>query len=185
MPSLGTMKITEKQLARAIYSTWDIEKALSALAFLLEEADFNAKYHYVDLRRFKCYETTLIVSLARPFEASRNGTTLSLKTLGVQLTSAEKELLDKVMFLRRKIFAHSDEEEMHYRVSTFPVMDGKFNFPHFQFDEALSLEEYELLQIEIMLRRLKNEFANFFFKLAQEQPLLLDEYKAPASKKQT
>lgn len=178
------MNISEKQVARAIYSTWDIEKALSALTFLLEDADFNAKYNYVDLRRFKCYETTLIVSLARPFEASRNGTILNLKTLGIRLTNEEKNLLDKAMFLRRKIFAHSDEEEMHYRVSTFPVMDGEFNFPHFQFDEALSLEEDELHQLEIMLRRLKGEFAKFFFKLAQENPELLDAYKVPASKEE-
>lgn len=178
------MHISEKQVARAIYSTWDIEKALSALTFLLEDADFNAKYNYVDLRRFKCYETTLIVSLARPFEASRNGTILSLKTLGIRLTNEEKNLLNKAKFLRRKIFAHSDEEEMHYRVSTFPVMDGEFNFPHFQFDEALSLEEGELHQLEIMLRRLKAEFANFFFKLAQENPELLDAYKVPTSKEE-
>ena len=39
----------------------DLQMSRSALEFLLE-VDINMKYDYVDLRRFKCYETTFVVS---------------------------------------------------------------------------------------------------------------------------
>ena len=175
------MKLSEKQLRRAIFSIWDIQQALSALTFLLEDCDFSAEYSAVELRRFRCYETTLIISLARPFENSRSGTTLSLKSLGINLEGKEKELLNKISFLRNKVIAHSDEEEMHYRTNTFPVMEGEFTLPHIQFDENLLLTEGELHDLETMLRKIKFGLADFFFELAQKNPELLKEYKIPTS----
>ncbi len=177
------MKLSERQLTRAIYSTWDIQQALSALTFLLEGCDFDAKYNNVDLRRFRCYETTLIISLARPFESTRNGTTLGLKALGIKLNTDENKLIDKVLHLRRKIIAHSDEEQMHFRSSTFSVLDGEFNIPHLQFNEGLHFEEPELRQLEQLLLKLKHDMATFLFQLAQKNPGILEAYKEPGMQK--
>ena len=145
------MKITEQQLIRAIYSLWDFQQALSALTFLLEDCDFSEKYLEVSLRRFRCYESNLIVSLARPFETTRAGTTIGLRALGIKLTSNEQALIDRILELRRNIVAHSAEEEMHFRISTFSIPETELNFPHFQFNEELHLEESELLDLEIFL----------------------------------
>jgi hypothetical protein len=72
-------KLSDAQLQRIIYSLWDFQQALSAITFLLEECDFGAKYHFVELRKFRCYETNIIVSFTRPFETSRGHTSLGLK----------------------------------------------------------------------------------------------------------
>ena len=85
------------------------------------------------------------------------------------------------MHLRRKIIAHSDEEEMHYRTSTFPVFEGEINIPHFQFNEGLHLEENELFKLETLLRRLKDEIASFFYKVSQNNPDTLHQYHEPKS----
>ena len=171
------MKLTEQQLERAIYSIWDFQQALSALTFLLEDCDFDRKYDKVSLRRFRCYESTLIISICRPFEATRSG----LRALDIKLTNHEKALVKKVKDLRGAIIAHSAEEEMHFRVSTFPVLDGDFNIPHFQFNEGLYLDKSELLELEVFLRNLKEKIAKYFFKVAQEKPELLEKYREPKS----
>jgi hypothetical protein len=177
--ALGIMKLTEQQLVRAIYSSWDFQQALSALTFLLHDCDFDKKYDKVSLRRFMCYESTLIISMARPFETTRSGTTIGLRALEIKLTINEKALLRKITDLRGTIVAHSAEEAMHFRSSTFPVLDGEFNFPHFQFNEGLHLEKKELLELEIFLKKLKRRLAGFFFNVAQEQPELLEKYREP------
>lgn len=173
------MKLTERQLERAIYSLWDFQQALSALTFLFEDCDFEKCYSKVELRRFRCYETTLIISIARPFEQSRNGTTLALRAIEVLLDKFEQSLVSRVTRLRQKIIAHSDEEEMHFRSGTFPVLDGTINFPELRFDEALHLKQEELMQLEILLRKLVQGIGRFIFKLAQDEPNILERYKQP------
>jgi hypothetical protein len=175
------MKLTEQQLERAIYSIWDFQQALSALTFLLEDCDFEKEYDKVSLRRFRCYESTLIISMTRPLETTRSGTTIGWRALDIKLTKAEKALIKKVRDLRGAIVAHSAEEEMHFRVSTFPVLDGDFNIPHFQFNEGLLLEKNELLELELFLRKIKEKLAKYFFKVAQENPELLVRYREPNS----
>ena len=175
------MKITEQQLIRAIYSIWDFQQALSALTFLLEDCDFSRHYDKISLRRFRCYESTLIVSMARPFETTRGGTTIGLRALEIALSDHEKGLVGKILDLRRKIVAHSAEEEMHFRTTSFLVLEGEFNFPHFQFNEGLLLEERELQDLEVFLRSLKGKLAKYFFRVAQEQPELIEKYREPES----
>jgi hypothetical protein len=184
LAALGNMKLTEKQLTRAIYSSWDFQQALSALTFLLEECEYGEEYHKVSLRRFRCFESTLIISIARPFESSRNGTTVSLKAIGIRLAEHEKTLVERVMYLRRKIIAHSDEEEMHFRIDTFEVLEGEFVVPHMQFDEGLFLTQAEVRELEVFLRRLKQEMTRFFLMAAKECPELFNKYQTPLSMNQ-
>ncbi len=173
------MRLTERQLKRAIYSQWDFQQALAALTFLLEDCDYEQKYSRVQLRRFRCYETTCIISLARPFQQSRSGTTLSLKALGVTLNSDERALLDRVLDLRRKVVAHSDEEEMHFLASSFPVAGGEARFPQLQFAEGLEFEELEALKVEALLHKLTAAIANLIFEVAQQEPERLEAHQIP------
>jgi hypothetical protein len=174
------MKITDNQLTRAIYSSWDFQQALSALTFLLEDCEYDKKYSRIQLRRFRCYEATCIVSLARPFQQSRNAGTLSLKAVGINLNKEERCLLDKILYLRRKVIAHSDEEEMHFLAASFLVTDTDLRFPHLQFSESLELTEVEAQKIERLLHKLMNGIAKVTFEVAQSEPTRLERYKIPA-----
>lgn len=175
------MNITEPQVIRAIYSYWDFQQALSSVTFLLEDCNFDEKYNKVELRRFRCYEANLIISMARPFETTKRGTTIGLRALGIKLTKEQQALVDKILDLRRKVVAHSDEEEMHFRISTFDVLDGELNIPHFQFNESLYFEKEELFKLELFLRELMQKMAKFFFEVAQNRPELLNKYQEPES----
>jgi hypothetical protein len=173
------MSISEAQLNRVLYSGWDFQQALSALTFLMEECVYEEKYSKVELRRFRCFESTAIISFARPFETSRGRTSLGLSSLGIRLSKEHQELKEKLMYLRRKIVAHSDEEEMHFRVSTFDMPDSDINMAHFQYDEGLNLTEEEVWEFEALLHKLKYGINKWLFDLAQRQPELLNKYKIP------
>ena len=104
-----------------------------------------------------------------------------MRALGITLSQDQKSLVDKILELRRKIVAHSAEEKMHFRVTTFPIKDMGFNFPHFQFNEELHIGEKELRELECFLRVLTNQMGEFFYKVVQEQPDMLARYKEPSS----
>jgi len=169
------------RLKRIIYSGWDFQQSLSALTFLMEEFDSEDEYSYVELRKLKCYETSAIISFCRPFEASRNKSTLSLKEIGVKLTAEEKQLKNKLMFLRKKIIAHSDEDEMHFRVSTFEVNipNGKMNIPHAQFDEWIKLPEEDFLCFADLISKLIHAVSLYKLEKAKDNPELLNSYHPP------
>ncbi|MEZ8635499.1 hypothetical protein [Vibrio crassostreae] len=171
----------EKSEIRIIYSFWDISQALSALTFLLDDFDPDKKYTYIELRRFKCFETTLIISMARPFEQSRGSTTLSLKKIGVKFNSDKRSLIDKICKLRNKVIAHSDQDEMHFYLNSFELTKLELVLPNLQFDEFLLLDYNELREIEVILRQLKNSLSEYIFDLVREQPEIIDFYKKPKS----
>ncbi len=60
----------ERRRRRLLYSLNDLQQALSACEFLYECDETNT-YTKIDLRRFRCYETTLVVAYTRPFTQSR------------------------------------------------------------------------------------------------------------------
>lgn len=173
--------LTEGQLHRLIYSTWDFQQALSALTFLMEECDFEARYNPVELRKFRCYESSLVISFARPFEPSRGQTTLGLRAIGLQLTPQEIELKDAMLSLRRKVIAHSDEQLMHFRASTHPLEDSPFSLPQLQFIESLYIKETQCRPLEELLRKLIAGICKALFALAQVEPERLNLYKQPNS----
>lgn len=169
--------------ARILYSFWDFSQALSALTFLLEEFSPEESYNSIELRKFRCFETTLIISMARPFEKTRSGTTLSLKNLGIKFSDSENFLVNRVFCLRKKVIAHSDEDEMHFYIEAHDLgMEGiDFRLPDVRFDESLFLKYEELEQLEIILRKLKNAITEHVFRLIQEYPDLIKMYKKPKS----
>ena len=179
------MNLTEQQLDRVIYSLWDFQQALSALTFLLEECDYEEITNTVTLRKYKCYENTLIMALSRPFVKTRGENTIGLRAIGVTLTTQERGLIDKAEDFRHKIIAHSTEEEMHFKSTTFDIdIDNfEFTFPHIQFDEGLCFTKTEVHELEALLRRLKNDVYRYLVTVARDKPELLNKYKKPESMK--
>jgi hypothetical protein len=114
--------------------------------------------------------------MARPFEDAKNRSTLGLRALEIKLTREQRLLKDKILYFRNKMIAHSDDTKMHFKVSTALVIE-EINIPLFQFNERLLLSESELHQLEILLRELIRKMTNFFFKVAQEKPELLNKYR--------
>lgn len=173
-------KITEEQFHRLVYSNWDFQQALSALTFLCEDCDLEQAYSKVQLRRFKCYENQAIMSFCRPFSTSRAGVDLSLRLIGVYLTEPEKHLKERLLYLRNKIVAHSDSDEMHYKGVTIDVGDDvDLQVPLFLYDEGLELgaEERELL--DGLIRKLMHGIAEVSVGLCRSNPERFNTYKRP------
>lgn len=176
-------KLTDRQLHRLIYSSWDFQQALSALTFLMEECDFEARYAHVELRKFRCYEASLIVSFARPFETSRGQTTLGLRAIGIQLDAEEEKLKEAILSLRRKVIAHSDEQLMHFRVSTHkPLENSPISLPLLQYVESLHIEPAQCRPLDELIRKLIAGINKALFNLAQVEPERLNLYKQPMPK---
>lgn len=174
--------LTDEQLTRVIQSCGDFQQALSALTFLSEECDYSVAYSTAELRKFQCYENTAIVAFARPFEASRGRIVLGLRAVRVQLSTAEQRLQSKIIDLRRKVVAHSDDERMHFKISTLqPFEDSPVALPVLLFHESLRLDPSEAEALQALLRKLVRGLAETIFALAQRQPERLNVYKLPAS----
>lgn len=173
------MSITEQQIKRIVYSGWDFQQALSALTFLLEDCDHDEKYSKVQLRRFRCYENTVIMSLTRPFVKSRGASVLGLRAIGITLNEEEEALLNKAKLFRNKVVAHSDEDLMHYRIDTFKMLEETIIMPHSQFDEGLAFNRKDLHEIEDLLLKLMNAIFTYIFDLAQNDPSLLNHEVTP------
>lgn len=180
---------TETQLNRIVASSWDLQQAQSALTFLLEEIDFDKKYSRVELRRFRCFESQAIVSFARPFVQARGASTLGLKMIGLKLDENQKELKEKVIKLRDKIIAHTDEEAMHFRVDIIdievPEISGSsggniFHMAHFQYIETLYLSEEELRNTRKLISVMQQGMQEFLISLCQSKPDVLEKYQTPS-----
>jgi hypothetical protein len=177
-----TPYLTDTQLTRVIQSCGDFQQALSALEFLLEECDYAAKYSTAELRKFQCYENAAIVAFARPFEVSRGRTTLGLRAVGVRLTTTEEKLKGKLIGLRRKVVAHSDDESMHFKISTMqPFDDSPLAIPVLVFQESLRLDPAEVDELEALLRKLIHGLTVTIFAIAQSQPERINVYKLPGN----
>ncbi|WP_394151082.1 hypothetical protein [Vibrio maritimus] len=165
---------------RVVYSTWDFQQALSALTFLREECDYQKKYPIVQLRRFRCFENTIIVSFSRPFKVGRGREYLDLSQFGISLNQDELDIKKKILTLRDKVVSHSDEEQMEYDISSIKISDdSNLRMPTARFKETLYLEESELLEIEKLLHKLIDALAIFQFELVQSAPNEFKRTKKP------
>lgn len=83
-------------------------------------------YSKIELRRFRGYETTLVVAYTRPFSQSR-GAVPPLKMVDLKLSKERQALHDRLMEMRNKIMAHSDSEMMRMTTQPFdvPMRDGE------------------------------------------------------------
>jgi hypothetical protein len=159
--------------ARMLYSLGDFQLALSAAAFLAE-CDPVGKYNKVELRRFRCYETTIIISYTRPFSQSTNGfPQLSLKMVGAELTEEQDALHERLINLRNKVIAHSDADMMRMTSQANPIeIDDNFSyvFLHTVFDEGLTFVGEEFLKLNDLLRVVHGSLYTKLLAEAQLQP---------------
>ena len=104
------------RLTRLQLSCSDFSQAMSAASFLLQEVEDEVLYGLADWRRFRCYETTMVVAYARPFSQSKGKVPrLGWKTLGVELSADELSLHDKVIAHRNTLYGHSDADAVELR----------------------------------------------------------------------
>lgn len=145
----------EKLFKRLILSLRDLNHASSALTFVAEDVDFDAKYGLAELRRFMCYETTAIISYARPFSQSYSDIpSLAYGKLGIKLSPFTRALHDKLIAKRNAIFAHTDPDEVlhsHPHAMTHTRPDGsRFSTlmpPRFIEGTMLESDEFEQMRL--------------------------------------
>ena len=135
------LDLEHRRRIRKLYSLGDFALALSAAAFL-GECDESGKCTKVELRRFRCYETTVIISYTRPFsQSSHRFPKLSLKMTGATLTEEQIALHHRLRKLRDKVIAHSDADMMRMTSQTdLMEFEKDFSFVLLQtvFDEGLT-----------------------------------------------
>ena len=165
--------VLPKPRLRLLYSLGDFQLALSAAAFL-SECDPEAKYSKVELRRFRCYETTIIIAYTRPFSQSKGGIPqLSLKMVGAKLNAEQKKLHQRLMNLRNKVIAHSDADMMRMvSKAHLSKFDNGFKFVYLQtaFDEGLTFLGDELIALDELLHLVFRAVYTKLLKAAQARP---------------
>ena len=67
-----------ERLLRLMMSALDFRHSLSAATFLLEDCDWLKSYQTKDIRRFRCYETTMVVAYGRPLHMRGDAPRLSV-----------------------------------------------------------------------------------------------------------
>ena len=61
------------KLTRLMISGHDLQQALSAATFLLEEVDETANYPLAEMRRLRCYETAMVIAYAAVLDGKGRG----------------------------------------------------------------------------------------------------------------
>ncbi|ESY42557.1 hypothetical protein X747_12440 [Mesorhizobium sp. LNJC384A00] len=136
---------------RWVISIRDFGIARSAAIFLAEEFDENISYKLPELRKFRCYETTLVVSYARPFAKAEGVVgSLSLKDIGLKSTDEFWPLHVRVLELRNKLFGHSDAEHVPFRVLYSLLDKARPDAPIIltRFSDELTLTTSEIQALE-------------------------------------
>jgi len=159
---------------RLLYSLNDLQQALSACAFLYE-CDEDASYSKVELRRFRCFETTLVVAYTRPFTQSRGGTMpLTMKMVGLKLSDEKRALHARLVEMRNTIMAHSDEEMMRMTTQPFDVSAADGEPPMYLiqtvFDEGITLMGKLLVETNELLHEVYQATVHTLFKELQAKP---------------
>lgn len=151
-----------QQLMRLAMSARDFRHALSAATFLIEECDWKKRYRNEEMRRFHCYETTMVVSYGRPFAQSRGQVAPPFNwkmTPEMKLDSEEELLHDQLITFRNKLHAHSDSDytKMNLEIWRTPLPDGRVHdFLAVHGGESLNFQEQEVSRIHNMLWKIRH-----------------------------
>jgi hypothetical protein len=164
----------ERQRVRLVYSLRDFQIALSAATFL-SECEPEKKYSKVELRRFRCYETEMIMAYTRPFsQAHGEIPRLTLEMSGAQLTNAQKELHEDLIMTRNKIVAHSDGDMMRLLSTTAPITLGRHDFKFIvmgtAFDEGLGFIGVALYRVTELISLVRGAIFEKVLLDAQKHP---------------
>ena len=151
-----------QQLMRLAMSARDFRHALSAATFLTEECDWIKSYSNAERRKFRCYETTMVVAYGRPFVQSRGQVAPPFNWNMVpelELGPDERRLHEQLLTYRNKLHAHSDSDftNMGLEIWRTPLSDGEFHdFLAVRGGESLNFEENEVDQIHRMLWKIRH-----------------------------
>jgi hypothetical protein len=161
-----------------LYSLNDLQQALSACEFLYE-CDEDQTYSKIDLRRFRCFETTLVVAYTRPFSQSRGEIpALTMKMIDLKLSAEKRALHDRLMQMRNQIMAHSDAEMMRMTTQAFDIPIGDEKPPVFLiqtvFDEGITLLGPLLVETNTLLRQVFQAIYHALHEEAQANPELFN-----------
>ena len=176
MTEIEHLDLERRRRIRKLYSFGDFQLALSAAAFL-GECEADEKYTKAELRRFRCYETTVIISYARPFSQSSHGfPKLSLKMVGATLTEEQIALHDRLLMMRNKVIAHSDADMMRMTSQADPMeFDDDFKFVLLQtvFDEGMTFIGSEFWKLNELLHVVHS---SLYANLLKEAQVLTSEF---------
>ena len=161
----GRTRHAFNKLKRLLISVRDFQEALSAATFLLEEVDQSAKYSLAEIRRFRCYETAMVIAYARPFSMAKGEVgPLKPKDTGLSMTAAEKSLHRKLITHRNTVYGHSDAEfvEMRVMVLHLPLDHNPAGFDWVmpRFEERMRFSLTEIGAIHDMLHKLVHALAH-------------------------
>lgn len=171
---------TQTQVTRVLASYADLQMANSSLLYIFGGLEFDGEpIHYTELRRFEAFEASAIISYARPFVQSRKGAPLKLKLAGIKFTPKEKIIHKRIMDLRSQVIAHSDEDQMSFRVDIHEVMFEHLPHVHFQRGHGLYLEEKPLREFQDLVCRLTAVVYSSIIDIAAVHPTLVEQYKRP------
>jgi hypothetical protein len=136
-------------------SIQDFQIAGSAATFLLEDVDETAGYPLAELRRFRCYETTMVIAYARPFSMARGAVMPLKKTEVLKRKDEFNALHEKLIAHRNTLYGHSDAEFVEMRVwSIAPFEEERpdiiMTLP--RFDEGMRFTYAEVERIHEKLR---------------------------------
>jgi hypothetical protein len=167
-------KAERGRFIRMMYSRYDLQLALSAITFL-SECEWERPISTVDLRRYKCFETTAIVAYTRPFVESRGGHyPLNFKMINFLPSAPQLAFHDEIINLRNKVIAHSDFDMMrmvseHY---TIPMPHQGKDFVFFQsvFDEGITLNGKKCDAVENLIRYVFDALVRHLYSEAQNNP---------------
>jgi hypothetical protein len=162
-PKLTPEQHLEGQRHRLMMSALDFRHALSAATFLMEDVDWeNGRCTQEDRRRFKCYETSMVVSYARPFSTARGrAAPFSWKQLGRVFTmSAEENSLHEMLIAaRNRTYAHSDDDHSDITASIWRTALGEgktFDFLSVEGGELLLFNQAQVRAIHTFLWKVRH-----------------------------
>ena len=161
------------KLTRLMISAHDFQQALSAATFLVQDFDESAEHPLADLRRFRCYETAMIIAYARPFSMAKGEVRpLRWSDTGLSRTAAEKSLHAKLIKHRNTVYAHSDAEFVRTRVMVmhhyFEHNDVDLSIAMPRFEEGMRFSLAEVNAIQEMLHKLIHSIFHKCQKLGAE-----------------
>jgi hypothetical protein len=163
----------ERRRLRLLYSLSDLQIALSAATFLAE-CEPEELYTKIELRRFRCYETTAIMAYTRPFSESKGEVPqLGFKMIGAALSDEQKALHQRLLELRNQVVAHSDSKMMRMLSRAHSIrLDDGFEFVTLEtvFDEGLHFSGRDLRALSDLILVVSHAVCTTLFEEAQTQP---------------
>lgn len=162
-PKLTPEQHLKGQHHRLMMSSLDFRHALSAATFLMEDVDWEiGRCTQKDRRRFKCYETSMVVSYARPFSTARGmAAPFSWKQLGqgFAMSGEENNLHGMLIDARNRTYAHSDGDHSGITASIWRTNLGEgrtFDFLSVEGGELLLFDQAQVQAIHTFLWKVRH-----------------------------